>query len=291
MSTPKRKLFAGDEDESANMATRKASPKKAAMEDMEINKPSSERRTPNPQKLEDTEWIRENPKVKKFICLLTESIDIITKYDAILTGSAAIMLYAVNGYKSGKFNRRIFESIIDKLKPVNDLDLVCSGPINIKDIIEFKFNPVEDKTVYKTDYGRMIHETNGIPFVKHANFIDASSVKSIDMDINIEIIIPNPISKQTKKSKQKTTTLNVELGGKSYNIRALSIDYLISAYMGMDEESRQAADAPKKDVLSVLKKLDVFVSDPDDEEANSVDNSAYRSRLGAGKKLSFKSAE
>jgi hypothetical protein len=237
--------------------------------------------------MENTEWIRENPKVKKFICLLSESIAIITKYNAILTGSAAIMLYAVNGYKSGKFNRSIFESIIDKLEPINDLDLVCSGPINIKDIIEYKFNPVENKPVYKTDYGSIIHETNGIPFVKHANFIDASSVKSIDMDINIEIIIPNPISKQTKKSKQKTTTLDVELIGKSYNIRALSIDYLISAYRGMDEESRQASDAPKKAVLSMLKKLDVFVPDPDDEEASSADNSDRRSRLGAGLKLPF----
>jgi hypothetical protein len=288
MSTPKRKLFAGadnSEDESANMASmdaRKASPKKAAMEDKEINKPSSERRVSDPQKMEDTAWIRENPKVKKFICLLTESIDVITKYNAILTGSAAIMLYTVNGYKSGKLTRRVFESIIDKLSPVNDLDLVCSGPINIKDIIKYKFNPVDDKPVYKTDYGSMIHETNGIPFVKHANFIDASSVKSISMDINIEIIIPNPIG---KKEKPNTTTLGIELGESAYNIRALSIDYLISAYRGMDEESRQAADAPKKAVLSMLKKLDVFTPDPV-EEASRADNSARR-RIGAGKKLAF----
>ncbi len=287
MSIAKRKLFQTSDEDEEYLASMKASPKKHAAKADEVlevtNKPSSARRVSDQQKMEDTAWIRENPKVKKFICLVTESIDIITKYDAILTGSAAIMLYLVNGYKTGKLNRSMFESTIDKLNPVNDLDLVCSGPVNIKDIVRYKFNPVDDKAVYRTDYGSLIHETNGIPFVKQANLIDSTVVKSINMDINIEIIIPNPIG---KKEKGKSITLGLELNGKEYNIRALSIDSLISAYKGMDEESRQAADAPKKTVLAMLKKLDVFHVDPV-EEAAGANNSERRSRLGAGKKLAF----
>lgn len=219
-------------------------------EDIVINRSSSARKTSDPVTLENTKWIRENPKVKRLLCLLSESEGILQRYEPLITGSAAVMVHLIATYQSGKIDRNTFEGLIAKLKPVNDLDVVVDSPINLDVFASYDFFPEVDKSIYHTEHGKTILETNGMPFVKNVSVIDALSEAPIHIAVQLEVII----EKVGKNKKPKATTEKViHIATQDIRVKVLTQAALLSAYDQMDEPGRD--DAAKIEVLRELVRM------------------------------------
>ena len=275
MSAPKRKLS----NEFGNLASMKASPKKPSPEDMLINRESSQRRVPNAQKLEDTAWIRENHNVKTLIYFLEECADIIHKYNPVLTGSSAILVYLISGYQSGKLKRPEFESMLKSLKPINDLDAVFEGMVRPADFKEAGFEPQLKHSKKLPD---ILTEADGIPFVKPSVPLDPKTGNTVDKPIKIEVIIAKTIGKQREEDNPEIIEKEIELSnGEKLNIRIYHPRSLLREYKKMDDEDGKRDDMAK---LAVLRRL------IDDELVTPAKPSSRPSRFasgGAGKKLAF----
>jgi hypothetical protein len=256
MSTPKRKLFAGaddSEDESAiiaSSAAKKASPKKAAKEDNEINKPSSARRVSDSQKMEDTAWIRENYNVKTLLYFLEQCADILHKYNPILTGSSAILVYLITGYQAGNIERPEFESMLKSLKPINDLDAVFEGMVIPADFAKAGFTP---QLKYAKKLPDILTEADGIPFVKDSVPLEPKSGDSVDKPIKIEVIIAKTVGKQREADIPEIIERAIELPkGKKINVRIYHPRSLLREYKKMDNEDGKRDDKAKITVLRQL---------------------------------------
>ncbi len=257
MPTPKRKLFAGanSEDEftasKASLPAKKASSKKAAIEDSEINKPSSARRMPDTQKLEDTEWIRENYNVKTLLHLLDECSEILIKYNPVITGSAAVLIYLVASYQDGRLSRQEFDSMLKTLKPVNDIDAVFDSMVRIADFANSGFKPI---LRHATKLPDILMEADGIPFVKDTMTLDPKTGKMAKKTVKLEIIIAKTLG---RKREPEIVDRQIKLPERTLNLRILHPRELIREYRNMDEDGGERDDSSKIAILEQLIHMNV----------------------------------
>lgn len=282
MSTPKRRLFntsTEEENENGILASMRASPNKSNPDDDLIHGESSKRRIPNIKKLEDTAWIRENYNVKTLLYFLEQSVEILHKYNPVLTGSSAILVYLVAGYQSGKIDRPELESMLKSLKPINDLDAVFEGMVKPAD---FKAAGFEPQLKHAKSLPSVLLEADGIPFVKQSVSLDPESGESVEKLIKIEVIIAKSIGKQRAEDKTEIVEREIELANnEKINIRIYHPRSLLKEYMKMDDEDGKRDDKPK---LAVLRRLiDMGLVTP----AKPSNRPSRFASGGPGKKLDF----
>jgi len=275
------KLFT---DKFNNLASMEASPKKAAPEDplrnTLIHRESSKRRIPNTEKLEDTAWIRKNHNVKTLLYFLEQSIEILHKYNPVLTGSSAILVYLIAGYQSGKLDRPEFESMLNTLKPINDLDAVFEGAVKTEDFMDAGFKP---QLKHAKSLPAVLLEADGIPFVKSSVPLEPESGESVDKPIKIEVIIAKSIGKQREEDKPEIVEREIELANsEKINIRIYHPRALLREYKKMDDEDGARDDKPKLAVLNRL--IDSKLVTPAKPSSRP---SRFVREGGPGKKLAF----
>lgn len=278
-AAPKRKLSTSNNNYEI-LGSMRASPKKAAPEDPLIHGESSKRRIPNTDKLEDTAWIRENHNVKTLLYFLEQSIEILHKYNPILTGSSAILVYLVTGYQSGKFDRPEFEYMLNTLKPINDLDVVFEGAVKTEDFMDAGFKP---KLKHAKSLPAVLLEADGIPFVKPSVPLEPESGESVDKPIKIEVIIAKSIGKQREEDKPEIVEREIELANsEKINIRIYHPRALLREYKKMDDEDGARDDKPKLAILNRL--IDSKLVTPAKPTSRP---SRFVREGGPGKKLAF----